>query len=190
MRICLVHGAGATPLSWKSFQRDLGLETVTATYDVNDRFSTILERVGETAKDCDVVVGHSFGGIIAWHLAKGQSLKAGVSIAAPWGGSAMADVADLLTGALGLTSFFKNVGKNQPHMSITRKEPPAVPWLNVAATRGIFSGTENDGVISVESQEALCITGCSMARLRHSHNEILHSDELPRLVRRFLRITG
>ncbi len=188
MRFCLIHGAGASPLSWRTFESLIDHPVEKATYDVHFSFEQILDQCRAKARSADVVVGHSFGGLVAWHLAQEEPrLRGGVSVASPWGGSALADWADLLTGGMTISSFFKNVGRARPHLVTARSTASRVPWLNVVATRGLFPDPPNDGVLTVESQESLCLTNCSLIRVHQSHAEVLHSDELVRVVHRFVQ---
>ena len=192
MRALLIHGAGASPLFWRVFQDSVDLETVLFSYDVTqESFSRISERATEAASSegCDAVIGHSFGGVVAWRVAQDlSSIRGGVSVASPWAGSQYCDVIDMLTLGIHPNRFFSNVSKTSPHLTAPRIEPVRCPWLNVVTTRNPFhSHPPNDGVLTVRSQESLYTSENVMrVYMNYGHSEVLLSEELPVMVESFL----
>lgn len=186
----LIHGAGASPLSLATLRRNLeGSRTVCFSYDATDPFSSILDRcVAELrASRCDVVVGHSFGGVLAWHAGQevGHVLS-GCSVATPWGGFIYADVIDWLTLGGLPNQFFSNISRFGPHLVRPRTSPSRTPWLNVVTTRGAINRfPPNDGVVTVSSQRSIHQgSTLSTVEIDESHSEVLQTDELAQLLLR------
>ncbi len=183
-KILLVHGAGATELSWESVSRHFP-NCVKPTYSILDNFKKIMSDVESSLNDQDtyVVVGHSFGGIVAYHLAqKYPNIRKGISIATPWGGSTMAQLGSYVWLD---NQFFKNVGRYENHIKITRTKAVPVPWLNIITVRGIF-GNSNDGVVTVASQRELYHENVYYYEVPYSHNEVLMAPYLVDLIKSFL----
>ena len=191
MKLLLIHGAGASSVSWRTFETLVGHPCDVFSYDVNRPFEHILT---ECVKKIDAVlarclVGHSFGGIIAWHAANIHDMIAcGISVAAPWGGSVYADVMEAATLGWLPSRFFQNVGRSSHHSVIPRTQPSRVPWMNVVTTRGIIGSVENDGVLTVPNQDSL-YRGDNVLRVpvKHNHSEVLHTDELAMTASSFVR---
>lgn len=191
-KLLLVHGAGATRRSWAYFSERIGLPVDYLEYDVTDPFEKILEGCMAVAKRAGAygIVGHSFGGVVAWHVAsRVPSLRKGVSIASPWGGSGYADAVEAMTLGMLPTSFFSNVRRQARHLVEPRTKAPPVPWMNVVTTRGSIARVEpNDGVVTVRSQRSLFAGGDDVETvLRESHSEVLLTEDLPALVDWFVR---
>jgi hypothetical protein len=128
------------------------------------------------------IVGHSMGGLYAWHLANRNPdlVLGGMSIGTPWGGSIQA-------------GFWKMFNVNVPWLQmLTRHEPwtaqtrlleTPVPWTNVVTTHGfdLFAVGKNDGVVTVESQRELGGEHKEIT-LDYGHNEVLQSTELASII--------
>lgn len=195
MRLLLIHGAGASSLSWRAFRARVGIPCETFDYDVSRPFDHLLydlleevDRTGATA-----VVGHSFGGILAWHAAdECQQIRWGASVSSPWGGSRYSDIVETSTLGLLPTRFFSNIMRSSRHSRACRERPCRVPWLNVVTTKGIAGIGKNDGVLTVASQDALYASDSWVMRIEahYSHTEVLFTDDLPDYVGAFARHMG
>lgn len=192
-RVVLIPGMGASHVCWKTIRDKTDFKMGVLEYDGTKPFEHILrsaitkmERAWKGETLC--LVGHSFGGVLAWHLARqSPQVTRGISVASPWDGWPFAG---LLAGAAAAflgQHFFSNVDRSAPHLREPRSIAVGMPWLNLVATRGFFGGVPNDGVLTVSSQEALCAaTGTEQNRLHHSHSEVIHSDEFAAEMNRFL----
>jgi pimeloyl-ACP methyl ester carboxylesterase len=185
VQVVLIHGAGATVISWTTVIHKIPRHFVLPTYNIHDSFQSIMSSVQPLIdpNEKTVVIGHSFGGIVAYHLAKANpNVIAGMSIATPWGGSVVAQVSTMFWN----NQFCKNVGRYEPHMKQVRTVPVEVPWINIITTRGLFSG-EYDGVVAVSSQKEMCPTDkIENIELKFSHNEVLHCQKLSDEIVKFL----
>lgn len=191
-KLLLVHGAGATPRSWAYFAEKIGADHEFLEYDATAPFSSILEKCRARAEESGAygIVGHSFGGVVAWHVAASTgSIRKGVSVSSPWGGSRYADALEVMTLGTLPTSFFSNVRRQARHLVEPRTGTPPVPWLNVVTTRGTINTVEpNDGVVTVRSQRSLFRGPDDIEMtLRESHSEVLLTPDLPALVGWFVR---
>jgi pimeloyl-ACP methyl ester carboxylesterase len=186
MKAILIHGAGATNLSWVSVLHKVPHPFITTSYNVHDSFEKILKDVEHylpTSDEKYVVIGHSFGGIVAYHLAqKRKDIIAGMSIATPWGGSSIAQLSSFFW----KSQFCKNIGRYEQHMKTTRSNSINIPWLNIVTDGGLF-GSESDGVVTVASQKEIAPSSkVEMIKLHNSHNEVLHCDQLIKETNRWL----
>lgn len=189
MRLLLVHGAGHSSIVWRTFSGLVKAETMAVNYDVSKPFESILDGVLDAVDRFapDAVVGHSFGGVVAWHACQvSDSVSSGVSVSSPWGGSLYCDVFSLVSVG-GSAGFFRNVSSSAPHLAVARAYPSRVPWLNIVTTKsGVFSFPKNDGVLTVASQDSIRSEGSRRVELPHGHTDVLMSDELPELVASFV----
>ncbi len=177
MKVVLIHGAGATPVSWATVAVRIPITFTIPTYNIHDSFDKIMKDVEKSIDDQPtIVIGHSFGGIVAYHLAqKHPNIKIGMSIATPWEGSVMAQIGSMFWHNY---QFFRNIGKYENHIKFIRNNPVNIPWTNVITTRGLFNN-EYDGVVSIASQRQLQpIDKIKTVELNYTHNEVLHSEEL------------
>ena len=195
MRALLVHGAGASPLFWRVFQETTSLDTTTFSYDVaSEDFESISRRCASAAlsRGCDFIVGHSFGGVVAWRAAElCPSVVSCASISSPWGGSTYCDVVDFLTVGAYPNRFFSNVARSSPHLIRTRLTPPPRPWLNVVTNKNpLHAHPPNDGVLTVRSQESLYVDErVSRVYLPFGHTEVLLTPQVVEAVDPFLIAT-
>lgn len=191
MRVMLIHGAGASPLYWRTLQDHTVMETETFSYDVTTTaLSDIVRACSLEIKErgCDAVMGHSFGGVVAWHVARGGGITRGISVSSPWSGSALCDIVNVVTTGYSSNKFFANLGRESAHLSAPRVRPVEIPWLNVVTRRNPFySFPANDGVLTVRSQESIKPSDLlTSAELEYGHSEVLLSDELIALAESFL----
>ncbi len=188
MKLLLIHGAGASPLSWRTFEKVVGLPCDAFSYDVSRSFQSILEdlmaKIEDTRADC--LVSHSFGGLLAWHAARlHPAIFAACSASAPWGGSLYAEIVEAATLGLLPSRFFENCRRTISHSVEPRTEPVPVPWMNIVTTRGVF-GPPNDGVLTVDSQMSLFVDHQVIRYdLDVTHSEVLHATEFPQVAAAF-----
>lgn len=176
MKVVLIHGAGATAVSWATVVIRIPIAFTIPTYNIHEPFEKIMKDVEQAIDDKPtIVIGHSFGGIVAYHLAqKHKNIVAGMSIATPWSGSVMAQIGSMFWYG---NQFFKNIGRYEDHIRYIRNNPINIPWTNIVTTKGLFNN-EYDGVVSISSQRQLQSNQVKTIDLNYSHNEVLHSNEL------------
>lgn len=194
MRVLLIHGAGASSISWRHVRSRSEHETHTFDYDVTQPFGKILldclDRIEEV--EAEAVVGHSFGGVVAWHAADcTEQVVCGVSVASPWAGSVYAQIVEACTLGLLPTRFFSNVMRDSIHSRAPRERPVPVPWMNLVTTKGVVGIGENDGILTTSSQRSLYHDHQLLEiDMHYSHSEILLSDELPATIDSFVSRVG
>lgn len=190
MRVLLIHGAGSSSICWKYFRDRLKAESFTYDYDVTDSFGKILMGALDRADEveADAVVGHSFGGVIGWHLADcSEDIVCGSSIASPWGGSLYAEMVEMCTLGLLPTRFFGNIMRGSLHSKAARERPVPVPWMNVVTTKGVIGIGQNDGVLTTTSQDSLYRNDQVLrVEMHNSHSEVLFTEDLPQYVDGFV----
>ncbi len=177
MKIVLIHGANASKVCWNW----IGSKIVN-----HDRFEwemmadpeENIQAMESQLSEPTVVVGHSMGGLYAWHLAQRNPDKiiGGISVATPWGGIIQADIWKLFNFS---TPWLRMVSRLEPWTAQCRLLELPVPWTNVICNRGfdLWGVGANDGVVTVASQRELLKPNDEI-NLSYGHNEVLQSAEL------------
>ena len=181
MKIILIHGANASKISWNWIGSSI-MDHDRLEWGMMLSPEKNLEAMEAELTEPCFVVGHSMGGLYAWHLANRnpELVVGGMSIGTPFGGSIQA-------------GFWKMFNINVPWLQmLTRHEPwtaqtrlleTPVPWTNVVTTHGfdLFAVGKNDGVVTVESQRELFGPHKEIV-LDYGHNEVLQSPELLEII--------
>jgi pimeloyl-ACP methyl ester carboxylesterase len=183
MKVILIHGANATKVCWNWIGSNI---------KKHDRFEwemmsdpeENLSAMEAQLKGPAIVVGHSMGGLYAWHLAQRHPDKivAGISVATPWGGILQAELCKLFNFSI---PWLRMVSRMEPWTAQPRLVEPPVPWTNVVCTHGfdLWGIGPNDGVVTVGSQMELA-KPWNEIRLDYGHNEVLQSQELLDIIQR------
>ena len=135
-----------------------------------------------------IVVGHSLGGIIAWHIAQhNQNIIKGASITTPFGGFSMTSLRlPLFFMPTIIPNMLQELDRNNWFSSQPRNNKSRVPWVNIVGNKGMFTTYENDGVLTTKSQKELYYDeeNVTWYVLPYTHMEITHADEIYDLIRR------
>lgn len=177
MKVILIHGANASRVCWnwigsnvKDHER-FEWEMMT---DPEDNLREMESKLDSPS----IVVGHSMGGLYAWHLAQRNPdhVVGAISVATPWGGIIQADIWKLFNFS---TPWLRMVSRLEPWTTQCRLLEPPVPWTNVICSRGfdLIGVGANDGVVTVRSQKEL-LRPHNEISLSYGHNEVLQSQEL------------
>jgi len=178
-----IHGANATGTSW-NYLRSLVPATseYVLEYSCSNKFEDNLQAMSKEITNLDKVfyVGHSLGGIYAYHLAnKGLArCVGGLSISTPFGGVSSAYLLGLL---FPFYSLFQDIKPNSKAITSIRGLKNNRNWTQIVTRRGnnpLING-KNDGVITVSSQQQI---DCRKIVMEFSHNEILQSPEVAGLI--------
>lgn len=197
--IWFIHGANATPLSFKSIQLKLREsdsiqehQFINVKYDCQDPLSEIVERIVSVLPD-DVpifLVGHSLGGVIAAavaqkniHFEYGKDIKGVITIASPLGGC---EGADYLQWLFPHYHLFKNISTKNKVVMDLKANGAAVPTLSFITTSGnnpVYPEA-NDGVVTVNSQRAL--RNAKKIEVPYNHFEVLLSEDVAEHIKTFV----
>jgi len=177
MKIIFIHGANASKTSWN---------WVGSQVENHDRFEwgmmtdpeKNLETMEAKLTEPCFVVGHSMGGLYAWHLANRNPdlVVGGMSIGTPFGGSIQAGLWQMFNINV---PWLQMLARHEPWTAQTRLLDTPVAWTNVVTTHGfdLFAVGKNDGVVTVASQRELGGEHKEIT-LDYGHNEVLQSPEL------------
>jgi len=187
MKYILIHGLGASKLSFKSLARQLPPYTSYLEYEPNETFDEVFLRGQGMLEDYPevTVIGHSLGGILAWHLAKTHKrIVKGVSIATPFGGFSIASLRlPLFFIPSILPNMLMSLDRNDWVCRHPRNMKIDIPWINFVANKGMTPGYSNDGVLTTKSQDELKGGEKTLTYvLPYNHYEIPHCDELFNLI--------
>jgi len=192
MKYLLIHGLGASKLSWRTVATYIqDSDTSYLEYTPDEKISNVIARgvkFFEKQKATSyVIVGHSLGGVLAWHIGqRSQNVAKGISITTPWGG--------FTTTSLLMSTFFttyqiprmlRQLDRNSRTSRIPRANESVIPWLNIIGTKGMFLPEPNDGVITVASQKEIKTSPNTInVEFEYTHNEILHSDDIIHIIKK------
>jgi len=182
MEIVFIHGANASNVSWNwagsHIENHVRLPWGMMT-DPEENLTTMELALPEKC----IVVGHSMGGLYAWHLANRNPDKvvAGISVATPWGGSMQASLWKMINVNI---PWLRMISRMEPWTAETRLLETPVPWTNIVCTHGfdLFGVGANDGVVTVQSQREL-YGPTKEITLDYGHNTVLQSTELVDIVK-------
>jgi pimeloyl-ACP methyl ester carboxylesterase len=184
MDIVLIHGANASKISWNWVGSNLEKSTRLSWGMMVQPEKNLLALEAELPDKC-IVVGHSMGGLYAWHLANRNPDRviAGISVATPWGGSIQAGIWKMFNFNI---PWLQMLTRHEPWTAQTRLLETPVPWTNVVCTHGfdLFGVGDNDGVVTVESQRELHGPAKEIV-LDYGHNEVLQSPELLEIIKSY-----
>jgi len=192
MEIVLIHGANASNVSWNWIGSHIKNSTRLSWGMMTAPEDNLEDMESQLPEKC-IVIGHSMGGLYAWHLANRNPEKvvAGISIATPWGGSIQASLWKMVNVNI---PWLKMISRLEQWTAEPRLLEPPVSWTNVVCTHGfdLFGVGANDGVVTVQSQRELHSPTKEIV-LDYGHNTVLQSPELVDIVqsvnRRFSRQT-
>lgn len=178
-----IHGANATRTSWNYIRSKVNAQNeCVLEYSSYAKFSDNLQDMIKQIHQYERVffIGHSLGGIYAYHLASRMPFRSvgGISIATPFGGVHSAYFLSLLFPFYQLYKDIKPSSQPITHIDTIKN---VQRWTQVITTRGhnpMING-KNDGVVTIASQRQI---KCEKIYMNESHNEILQSDDLAGLI--------
>lgn len=181
MEIVFIHGANASKVSWNWIGSHFGPQKRLAWRMITDPQENI-EKMEALLPDKCLLVGHSMGGLYAWHLAARNPEKVAhvISIGTPFGGSIQASFWKMFNNNM---PWLKMISRMEPWTAQTRLLDLPAPWTNVVTTHGLdlFGVGANDGVVTVRSQQELFGNPTEII-LDYGHTEVLQSPELVELI--------
>ena len=185
MKVILIHGANATKAAWNWLGSNIK-DHVRLEWFMSSTPEENLQAMEALLPDepC-MVLGHSMGGLYAWHLAERNPGKiiSGISLATPWGGSIQASFWRSTKLNLNMP-WLEMFSRIEPWTKKARTVAPSVPWTNIVCTHGfdMFAVGPNDGVLTVVSQQEIYSKDEEII-LNYGHNEVLQSNELVEIVK-------
>ena len=187
--ILFLHGAGSTSDVWKQLRPQINDDTSVLDYYHKNNFESTVSRVTDHIKLLGTVtlVGHSFGGIVAWHAARNCSnVRSIITISSPWNGVGIVEILNRM-GILphraifdANENFMKNISRSSYILKETREQQLSVPHLNIITTKGKPFLPRNDGLVEVSSQVA--VKSLRNIFLDYNHYEVLRSQDLPGII--------
>lgn len=181
MKIILIHGAGASNISWNWVGSQIGPH-VRVHWDLVTDPEENLKIFEKELTEQSIIIGHSMGGLYAWQLANAhpELVVHGVSISTPWGGSMQASFWKMFNVR---SPWLRMLSRTDQWTASPRYVETTIPWTNVVTTRGfdLFGLGTNDGVVTVASQRELLGPSKEIV-MSYGHNEILQSTELVEII--------
>lgn len=189
--VLFVHGLGASNLSWRYLEENIrGVNNILyLEYDPNDKSKDVIQKGVELADASPypvIIIGHSLGGVVAWHIAQRSSkVIKGMSVCSPFGGfSSISLFLPLLFVPSAIPNMLAELGRGRSFITKPQKTESRIPWLNIIGTKGLFGGQPNDSVLTVQNQREIKAVSIEM---NFTHTEILNSSELLKEVNRYIK---
>ena len=189
----MIHGAGATSLSFNYISLWLDQEIQFLDYKVGETTEEIFARI-EEPDNIKFIVGHSYGGLLGalWISQQQNSKVRGlVSIASPWQGSPTARILNWFLS----DPVWQDMKPGSELLKTVNSIQLGIPVKNIVANpsqggNGLaaLGRSENDGTIPVQSARDLP-AGFIRTRnveIPHGHSEILQSFTTVEQIRMFL----
>lgn len=118
-----------------------------------------------------VIIGHSLGGLIGLGIIHElKNCTKLITMSTPWGGSMLANVLSI---TMPYSRLMADINTHNRFRRELISQPLPIPTMCLVSTAGNspFNFRENDGVVSIESQEELA--GATFVHLPVNHYEIL-----------------
>lgn len=209
--VIFIHGALSSPSSWAFHRRVLKplLKTktvVSAQYDVErstsediskDLVKAILKLMQATKFDRVMLLGHSFGGVLAIDAVRillkdhaddciGSKFRV-FALSSPLGGSGAASLFRVFKP---FSQFLKNVGSFDSYMTKFKSRQLPCPVYSVVSTAPLspdYPIQKSDGVVTLESQthyqrDPQCYT----THVTSNHFEVLLSEKVTEEIKKFM----
>lgn len=182
MKIVYIHGANASPRSFRYIQKNLPDHIpLDISYNIDtpliENINTIENEIRSKVGDAKFhFVCHSLGGVIAVGLHhKFENLDKTFSMSAPFGGSKFIEYLRWICPRYRL---FADLKTSSPVIKAVQKTEIIKPFIQVVTSGGAnpLFGEPNDGTISVSSQ--LALKGPVYLHYELHHFEVLLSDDV------------
>ena len=184
--ILFIHGAGASPQSFRFIIQNLDPHNaILPQYEPNESVEHVVERVSKSIEHLEdvTVVGHSLGGIIAMGLAEQANVSRLFTMSSPFGGHPAALVMGLWTDHVmfkDLSPYGRTIRGLQKKATNANK-----PHIAIVTTKGLpFFGADNDGVVTIGSQQSLI--GPLYETMNLNHFEVLMDDRTISMLSSFI----
>ena len=189
--ILMIHGAGATSLSFNYISLWLDQELQTIDYKVGESMEDIFKRI-ENPDEVTYILGHSYGGLVGatWLDRNPDSnVKGLITIASPWQGSPTARILNWFLS----DPVWHDMKPGSELLKAVNDIQLELPVKNLIANpeqggNGLAGRSTNDGTIPVDSARNVPagFTRCRSVEIQHGHSEILQSWETIEEIRKFV----
>lgn len=173
LKICFVHGHGASSESFNFIRSQLGHESICLEYDSANGFAANLTAMRAQLTDAGRVffIAHSLGGLYALHLADSMGDRAvgAVTMATPYAGSEAA----LALNYIWPQQLYKDIHCAAAPVVQARAMAPRPRWTAIVSTKGHsqLMAAANDGVVTRDSMRAR--TGARFIDVHSTHHEVV-----------------
>lgn len=188
MKLVYLHGAHGSETCFNYLRSKLDYDNVVLPYLSSERFEDNLKTLLEKClnlNDQVFFIGHSLGGIYAYHLAQllMDKVVGAVTIAAPYGGTFLCDLLGVFFPHYPL---WKDVSTRSPVIRSLRKMSAPTNWHQIVCQtkRTGYLMENNDGLLTVSSQMAL--SGVNYIPVESTHYEVLMNDDVVSIIRKVI----
>lgn len=177
LKICLIHGHGASSESFNYIRSQLDHEAIDIEYDSAHGFEANLAGMSRRLVDEPRIffIAHSLGGLYALHLADqmGERAIGAVTMATPYAGSEAA----LALNYIWPQQLYKDIHTTARPITQARDMAPRPHWTAIVSTKGHsqLMAAANDGVVTMDSMCARA--GARVVRVHSTHHEIVLSRQ-------------
>ena len=187
--ITFIHGAMCTPASWNYLAPQITTDEHRISYSSDTAFADNLAVMSHwltQQREPVTMIGHSLGGLYAWHLAAlhPDLISRGITISTPYGGCSSAD---WLRWILPHNQLMKDIAQFSDPIVFARNSQVCCHWTNIVTISGSrpWIPGDNDGVVTVDSQ---CAIGdkMSLITVQDNHYEVLLNPAVANLINSLL----
>ena len=189
--ILMIHGAGATSLSFNYISLWLDQEIQTIDYKVGESKDEIFARI-KNPNDVTYIMGHSYGGLLSamWLQQNShRNVKGLITIASRWQGSPTARILNWFLS----DPVWHDMNPGSELLKAVNNIKLDIPVKNIIANpqqggNGLAGRSTNDGTIPVDSARNVPagFTRCRSVEIPHGHSEVLQSWETIEQIRMFV----
>lgn len=182
--IWYIHGAGASQRSFNWLKNEMPQHHAKfLNYSTTEPLLEIVERFSKIPSNEPVIlVGHSFGGLVALGMHNLRHVKGIVTMCSPFDGLATAPFMSMLSN----DHLFRDLNPYGSTISALHQIVITKPMLSIVATQGLPIMNEiNDGVVSLSSATAL--KGPMYLKHQINHFEVLLDDNVAKNISEFVR---
>ncbi len=189
--ILMIHGAGATSLSFNYISLWLDQEIQTIDYKVGESKEDIFKRI-ENPDKVEYIMGHSYGGLLGaiWlDRNPDNNVKGLITIASPWQGSPTARILNWFLS----DPVWHDMKPGSELLKVVNEIQLELPVKNLVANpeqggNGLAGRSTNDGTIPVDSARNVPegFTRVRSVEIPHGHSEILQSWTTIEEIRKFI----
>lgn len=186
MKIIYLHGLNATSRTFSFLRSQLpNHEAHVIEYSSHGSIENSIQSIVELLPDEAIIVGHSLGGVIGHLIASRKLINVSklITISSPFGGSEQASMLKWFYPSHAVLNDIAPKSKIMREVALSSIKCPFLSLVSMSGSLPLIK-SENDGVVTIESQMAVKAT--SRKKINANHFEIMQDDKTIKHVSSFI----